>query len=147
MDMTGKMHRQFSGQFKAGSCYEGERRETSVATARRGTGGRTQGTPGPVLTGCQLTDTNTARTMAHVLSRTVLVVCLFPSPVYGPPVCSHRLSTAHHGLSFLAAGTSGGHTVDQPVQDPDHLSARLHAVRRFRDVQGGLVTGPHEDVR
>src|ERR1039457_776339 len=43
--------------------------------------------------------------------------------------------------------TSRRHARDELVEDLDHLGTRPRAVCRLRDVQGGLVAGPHEYVR
>jgi len=39
------------------------------------------------------------------------------------------------------------HPRNEFVEERDHLGARLRPVRRFRYVQPGLVTGPHEHMR
>jgi pimeloyl-ACP methyl ester carboxylesterase len=43
--------------------------------------------------------------------------------------------------------TSRRNTCDELVEDLDHLGTRPRPVCRFRDVQGGLVTGTHKYVR
>src|SRR5580692_2401071 len=46
-----------------------------------------------------------------------------------------------------AAPPSGRYAFEELVENLDHLRARPGTVRRFRDIQGRLVAGPHEHVR
>jgi hypothetical protein len=42
---------------------------------------------------------------------------------------------------------SGGQALDELVKNFDHLGTRMRAICGFRNIQGGLVAGPHEDMR
>ena len=55
-------------------------------------------------------------------------------------------SNSRHAVGNVRQ-TSRRNARDELVEDLDHLGTRPRAVRRFRDVQGGLVTGTHEYVR